>query len=216
MRKVISKRKSLAVTALLLTLTLLLCVVLAIRAGAVQTAVAASDADVCETAVSGAESKAELLSAAPADAAPAANDPAEEEGKAGYSVLYFLFDGVTATSLIGLHTTEGWEMALWMSLVFWIMAVGASIILVLLAKVFSGGEEEGELPYNKMAILGFVFSLFMPIAGVVLSFIGKRREGKTHEGGKIFSIGGLIIGGIFVLITIIVAIVHAASPFLPF
>ncbi len=214
MRKVIFKRKSFAVTALLLTFTLLLCVVLAVRAGTVQAA-AASDGEVCETVV-GDETKAELLSAAPADPDPAATDPAEEEVKTGYSVLYFLFDGVTATSLMGLHNTEGWEMALWMSLVFWIMAIAASILLVLLTKVFSGGEEDDELPYNKIAILGFIFSLFMPIAGVILSFIGKRREGKTHEGGKIFSIGGLIIGGIFVLITIIVAIAHAASPFLPF
>lgn len=215
MRKVIFKRKSFAVMALLLTFTLLLCVVLAVRAGAVHTAAAASDAEVCETVV-GEENKAELLSAAPADADPAATDPAEEEGHTGYSVLYFLFDGVTATSLMGLHNTEGWEMALWMSFVFWIMAIAASILLVLLTKVFTGGEEEDELPYNKIAILGLVFSLFMPIAGVILSFIGKRREGKTHEGGKIFSIGGLIIGGIFVLITIIVAIAHACSPFLPF
>ena len=215
MRKVIFKRKSFAVTALLLTFALLLCVVLAVRAGAVNTAAAASDAEVCET-VAGTENKAELLSAAPADTDPAATESSEEEGQTGYSVLYFLFDGVTATSLIGLHNTEGWEMALWMSLVFWIMAIAASILLVLLAKVFSGGEEEDELPYNKIAILGLIFSLFMPIAGVVLSFIGKRREGKTHEGGKIFSIGGLIIGGIFVLITIVVAIAHAASPFLPF
>lgn len=214
MRKVIFKRKGFAVTALLLTFALLLCVVLAVRAGAVHTAAAASDAEVCET-VAGTENKTELLSAAPADTDPAATE-SSEEGQTGYSVLYFLFDGVTATSLIGLHNTEGWEMALWMSLVFWIMAIVASILLVLLVKVFSGGEEEDELPYNKIAILGLIFSLFMPIAGVVLSFIGKRREGKTHEGGKIFSIGGLIIGGIFVLITIVVAIAHAASPFLPF
>ena len=135
------------------------------------------------------------------------------EGNNGYAVFYFIMDGITATSLMGIAVSEGWEMALWLSFVYWILAVVASIIMVLVTKSFLGKDEEK--PYNYAALLGFIWSLFLPVLGFVLSVYGKRLSA-THDGGKVFYIGGVIIGGIFMVLSVLLALFHAGAPFLPF
>ncbi len=138
---------------------------------------------------------------------------AAEEENNGYSVFYFIMDGVTATSLLGIAVTEGWQMALWLSMVYWILAVVASILMVLFSKLFVSKDDEK--PFNTIALLGLIWSFFMPIAGFMLSMVGKRQAA-THEGGKFYYIGGLIVSSIFFGIAIILALVEACVPFLPF
>ncbi len=135
------------------------------------------------------------------------------KGGTGYSVLYLLVSGVTAPMLIGLHASQGWEMALWISLLFWSLIIGAGIVLILLVKLFTG--KDPEKPFNIAALLGLLFSCFMPLAGLILSAVGKRRE-KVCDGGKLFYLGGFIVSSVFILLAVVLAIVHVCVPFLPF
>lgn len=137
---------------------------------------------------------------------------ADEETHHGYAVFYLIMDGVTATSLMGLHVSDGWEMALWISLVFWILAVVASILMVLILRLFSADDEQ---PFNRIALLGAIWAFFMPLAGLILSSVGKRQA-KTHEGGKVYYTVGMIVSGLFIGLAVILAIVNACNPFLPF
>lgn len=139
-------------------------------------------------------------------------DPPAEENN-GYSVFYFIMDGVTATSLMGIAVSDGWETALWLSFVYWILAIVASIVMVLVTKSFLGKDEEK--PYNYAALLGFIWAIFMPVLGFVLSVYGKRLS-STHDGGKVFYLGGVIIGGFFMVLSVVLALFHAGAPFLPF
>ena len=169
---------------------------------------------VLETVVAGRTQQASALEEAPAAAETSAElsqESGEENG--GYSVFYYVADGVTAVSLVGVAEREGWELALWLTLIYWIMALTASILMVVFSNLFLG-KDDGK-PFNKIALLGFIWSLFMPLAGIILSVVGKRME-KTHEGGKVYYMSVLIIGGAFILLAIILAIVHACAPFLPF
>lgn len=136
----------------------------------------------------------------------------EEEVNHGYAVLYLVMDGVTAAPLMGLHVNSGWEMALWISLLFWILAIIASILMILLLRVFHADDEK---PFNRIALLGAIWAFFMPVAGLLLSSVGKRQA-KTHEGGKGYYTVGMIVSGLFLGLAVILAIVNAFSPFLPF
>lgn len=145
-------------------------------------------------------------------AAQSAADEAAEEENGGYSVFYFIMDGVTATSLIGIAVSEGWQMALWLSFVYWILAVVASILMVIITKKFFGSEGK---PFNIIALLGLIWAFFMPIAGFMLSMFGKRLAA-THEGGKLYYIGGIAVSSVFMGIAILLAFIQAGAPFLPF
>ncbi len=131
-------------------------------------------------------------------------------GGTGYAVLYLLVDGVTAPTLIGIHTSQGWEMALWLSLLYWSLAIVAGIVLILLAKLFTGKE-----PFNRAALLGLLFSCFMPLAGLILSAVGNRRAKVCGE-GKLFYLGGTIVSTVIVVLAVVLAIVQVCTPFLPF
>ncbi len=137
----------------------------------------------------------------------------EKGGVAGYAALYFLADGVTGAALLGIHVSKGWKMALWLTMLSWLLALVAGIVLVLLARLFSG--KDAEKPFNYAALLGLVFAVFCPVVGCILSLVGQRRA-KVCDGGKLYYIGGYILGGIFVAVSIVLLIAHAVVPFLPF
>lgn len=157
------------------------------------------------SALEGETASAEALSSEAEEAESA-------EGNNGYSVFYFVADGVTATALLGLSVTEGWELALWISLIFWILAAVASILMILFLQKFNAGDDT---PFNTVALLGAIWAFFMPVAGFLLSMFGKRFS-KTHEGGKPYYTVGLIVGGFFIVLAVVLAIIHACNPFLPF
>ena len=121
-------------------------------------------------------------------------------------------DGATAATLIGIHASQGWETALWFSFLFWIMAIVASIFIMILVKIFS---KKSEKPFNSVALLGFVFSIFLPVAGLILSLFGMKNE-ETHEGGKLYYTLGFVFSFVFCFIAFLLALVHLFTPFLPF
>ena len=60
-------------------------------------------------------------------------------------------------------------------------------------------EKVGEK--NTLAIIGFVLSFFLAIAGLVLSFMGYLKSRKTHS-GRGLSIAGIMLSLVGILIKI--------------
>ena len=57
---------------------------------------------------------------------------------------------------------------------------------------------------NTMAIVGFVFSFFIPFIGLICSIIGLKKSTDLNGKGKGLAIAGLIISIISIAITLIV------------
>ncbi|PXA80979.1 DUF4190 domain-containing protein [Auritidibacter sp. NML120636] len=53
-------------------------------------------------------------------------------------------------------------------------------------------------PFNTMAIVGFVFSLLIPIVGVICSHISLSQIKKTGERGRGLALAGAIIGWVVI------------------
>ena len=64
---------------------------------------------------------------------------------------------------------------------------------------------QNEKKTNTLAILGFVFSFFIAIVGLVLSILGLNKSKETGS-GKGFSIAGIIISSVSIVISIIIMI----------
>jgi len=64
-----------------------------------------------------------------------------------------------------------------------------------------------------IALLGFIFSFFCGIAGLIMSIIGIIKIGKSGGTltGKGFAIAGIIIGSIFFILQVIYAIGMASG-----
>lgn len=50
---------------------------------------------------------------------------------------------------------------------------------------------------NNLAIIGFVLSLLVPLAGLIVSIIGLKKSKEMHDNGRGFAIAGIIISSIF-------------------
>lgn len=60
---------------------------------------------------------------------------------------------------------------------------------------------------KSLAILGFVLSFFIPLAGIIISAIAMKKFKESGEtDGKGFATAGLIIGIIFMVISLIVTV----------
>jgi hypothetical protein len=65
-------------------------------------------------------------------------------------------------------------------------------------------------PTNTLAIIAFVISFFVSIAGIICGHLALKQIRETGEPGREFAIAGLVIGyvmtGIFVLVMIVWAV----------
>ncbi len=60
---------------------------------------------------------------------------------------------------------------------------------------------------NTMAIVGFIFSFFFALVGLICSIIGFKRAPEFGGNGKGLALAGIIISSISIIITIIVFVV---------
>jgi len=64
---------------------------------------------------------------------------------------------------------------------------------------------------NAMAIVGFVLSFFASLIGMIISIIALKKIKKTGEGGKNLAIGGVIIGAIMTVVSVVISVVMISS-----
>jgi hypothetical protein len=64
---------------------------------------------------------------------------------------------------------------------------------------------------NTLAIVGFILSFFVTVAGIIVSVIALRQIKQTGEGGHGFALAGLIIGIVGTVIWVIYIIVAVAA-----
>jgi hypothetical protein len=70
---------------------------------------------------------------------------------------------------------------------------------------------------NTLAIVGFILSFFVTVAGIIVSVIALRQIKQTGEGGHGFALAGLIIGivgtvfWIIYFIAIIAAVIFSGA-----
>ncbi len=60
---------------------------------------------------------------------------------------------------------------------------------------------------NTMAIVGFIFSFFFALVGLICSIIGFKKAAELGGNGKGLALAGIIISSISIIITIIVFVV---------
>lgn len=74
--------------------------------------------------------------------------------------------------------------------------------------------ESSEKQTNTMAIIGFIFSFFIAIVGLVCSIIGYKKAPELGGNGKGMALAGIIISSISLVLTavlIIILVVAMAS-----
>ena len=71
-------------------------------------------------------------------------------------------------------------------------------------------SEEKKQETNTMAIVGFILSFFISIAGLICSIIGYKKCRDENLNGKGFAIAGIIISAVSIVITVIYIIVAVA------
>lgn len=64
---------------------------------------------------------------------------------------------------------------------------------------------------NTMAIVGFVLSFFIALAGLICSIIGLRQCNATKEGGKGFAIAGIVISAVSMALAFLIYIILIAA-----
>ncbi len=62
---------------------------------------------------------------------------------------------------------------------------------------------------NVLAIIGFIFSFFIPIVGIVCSIIGYNETIKHNESGRGLALAGIVISAIFMAIGVIAIVIAA-------
>lgn len=66
---------------------------------------------------------------------------------------------------------------------------------------------------NTLAIVGFIMSFFVTIAGLICSIIGLKQCNQTGEGGKGLAIAGIVISAVAMVIYFILGIVLGSALF---
>lgn len=62
---------------------------------------------------------------------------------------------------------------------------------------------------NTMAIVGFILSFFIALAGLICSIIGlQRADNELNGNGRGFAIAGIVISSISLAVTVIVVIIN--------
>lgn len=79
----------------------------------------------------------------------------------------------------------------------------------------NGAEsQEGNKKTNTLAIVGFVLSFFVAIAGLVCSIIARKQIRETGEGGAGLALAGLIISIVSMAIVAIYAVIAVITALL--
>ncbi len=60
---------------------------------------------------------------------------------------------------------------------------------------------------NTMAIVGFIFSFFFAIVGLICSIIGYKQCNQTKEGGKGLALAGIIISAVSMALAFIIVMI---------
>lgn len=66
-----------------------------------------------------------------------------------------------------------------------------------------GGYAPAQPRYNVMAIVGFILSFFISIAGLIVSIIAFVQIKRTGERGRGLALAGIILGAVFLVFGII-------------
>ena len=69
--------------------------------------------------------------------------------------------------------------------------------------VATGKNQVSESSSNTLAIVGFIFSFFIPIVGLICSIIGIKKSTTLNGKGKGLAVAGIIISVISIVISII-------------
>ena len=64
---------------------------------------------------------------------------------------------------------------------------------------------------NIFALIGFILSFLIPLAGLICSIIGYKKVEEYNGDGKSFAMAGIIISVISLAITLILLIVYGAT-----
>ncbi|WP_344790965.1 DUF4190 domain-containing protein [Gryllotalpicola daejeonensis] len=74
-----------------------------------------------------------------------------------------------------------------------------------------GGYAPAQPRYNTLAIVGFILSFIVSIAGIIVSAIALNQIKKTGERGHGLALWGLILGIVFLVLSVVVAIISFAA-----
>ncbi len=64
---------------------------------------------------------------------------------------------------------------------------------------------------NTLAIVGFILSFFIAIAGLVCSILGKKRADELNGNGREFAVAGIVISIVSLVSSIFFAIVYVLA-----
>lgn len=64
---------------------------------------------------------------------------------------------------------------------------------------------------NVLAIVGFILSFFIAIAGLICSIMGKKKAQELNGSGHGFAIAGIVISIVSMAITVIYIIIYIAA-----
>lgn len=64
---------------------------------------------------------------------------------------------------------------------------------------------------NTMAVVGFILSFFVSIAGLICSIVGYKQCNQTGEGGKGFAVAGIVISAVSIAIVFLAVVIVAAT-----
>ena len=72
-------------------------------------------------------------------------------------------------------------------------------------------QEPATKQSNTIALVGFILSFFVALAGLICSIIGLKRAPEYNGNGKGFAIAGIIISAIEMFVAVIIVIVEIAA-----
>lgn len=64
---------------------------------------------------------------------------------------------------------------------------------------------------NNKALIGFIFSFFIPLVGLILGILGYKDSQKMNDEGRGLAIAAIVISAISLVINIIVSIVYIGA-----
>lgn len=71
--------------------------------------------------------------------------------------------------------------------------------------------DNGEKQTNTIAIVGFILSFFIAIAGLICSIIGYKKAPELNGNGKGFAVAGIVISSISIVVTVFLIVIIIAG-----
>ena len=56
---------------------------------------------------------------------------------------------------------------------------------------------------NTLALVGFILSFLVPLAGLIVSILGYRKSKQLNNNGKGLALGGIVISGSFMVLVVV-------------